>query len=93
MALAALSPTPKDTSGKGELGPDAARALCLAADHKRQGAVFPIISKPVNDACAIRPNLTQDPIRVAERVTKIEGVDAHEAALLIFTTKLRWRVE
>jgi ParB-like chromosome segregation protein Spo0J len=80
LALSALSPTLKDAFRKGELGLDAARAFCLVPDHDRQDAVFAIMPKPVSNAYAVRPYLTQGAVRASDRLAKFVGLETYEAA-------------
>jgi ParB family chromosome partitioning protein len=80
LALAALSPKLKAAYRKGDLSLDAARAFCIEPDPARQEAVFKALAKPVTHAANVRAHLTHGRMRGTDKLARLVGLDAYEAA-------------
>jgi ParB family chromosome partitioning protein len=80
LALASLSPKLKAAYRKGDLALEAARAFCIDPDHARQEAVFKALGKPVTRAATVRAHLTHGRMRGTDRLARLVGLAAYEAA-------------
>jgi ParB family chromosome partitioning protein len=80
LALASLSPKLKAAYRKGDLALEAARAFCIEPDHARQEAVFKALGKPITHAANVRAHLTHGRMRGTDRLARLVGLDAYEAA-------------
>ena len=80
LALARLSPRIRAAYRKGDINLDVARAFAINGDHAAQERVFRQFAKPITHAQSVRNALTVGRIPAHDRLARIVGADAYEAA-------------